>query len=48
MSMGSTTCNRHIEVHVFDRKTGRVVTNAHVSITLSKVGTHKVTRCRSW
>ncbi len=41
MSMGSSSCNRHVEVHAFNRKTGRVVTNAHVSIAIYNVRTRK-------
>lgn len=41
MSMGSTTCNRHVELHVYDRKSGRVVTKAHVSISLYTSRTRK-------
>jgi hypothetical protein len=33
-AMGKKTCNHHLELHVFDRHTGRVVTHAHVVIML--------------
>jgi hypothetical protein len=44
MSMGSETCNRHIEVHVYERSTGHVVTKARVSIRLSGRRTHRTIR----
>ncbi|GAC1469679.1 MAG: hypothetical protein PVSMB7_19380 [Chloroflexota bacterium] len=40
MSMGSRTCNRHIEVHVDNRHTGKVVRNARVLILLSNQHMH--------
>lgn len=41
MSMGSATCNRHVEVHVVNRHTGKVVTGARVTIRLTNVRTHR-------
>jgi len=36
--MGMPTPNRHLELHVLDRRTGRVVADATVSITYQRVG----------
>lgn len=44
MSMGSSSCNRHIELHAFNRQTGRVITGARVSITLYNIGKRKSMR----
>jgi hypothetical protein len=34
------TCNHHVEVHVHTRKTGKIVTNAKVAISLQGQGMH--------
>jgi uncharacterized protein involved in high-affinity Fe2+ transport len=42
MSMGSTKCNHHIEVHVNNRKSSKVVMNARVTMRLTNQRTHAV------
>lgn len=41
MSMGSTACNRLVELHIYDRNTGHVIINAHVAIRMYDLGTRK-------
>lgn len=41
MSMGGAACNYHLEAHVYSTRTGAVVTNARVVMTISSAATHK-------
>jgi len=43
MSMGHTTCNHHLELHVYARAGGKVVDHARVLIRLVNTATHRIT-----
>lgn len=42
MSMGAKACNHHIEIHIVNRRTGKVVTHARVTLSLTNTHMHSV------
>jgi hypothetical protein len=40
MTMGSGTCNHHVELHVRSARSGKVLTNVHVVIRMTNMKTH--------
>jgi len=39
-AMGTTACNRHVEAHIYTKRTGQVVTHARVTISMRDAAKH--------
>jgi len=39
-AMGGTTCNRHVEAHIYNKHTGQVITHARVTISMRDAAKH--------
>lgn len=39
-AMGTLACNRHVEAHIYTKRTGRVVTHARVTISMRDAAKH--------